>query len=223
MRWEVLRLFSRELESAELQQPNIAILGGNKNDPESFVVESLFGHPSVTYLGIENSPEIIFFDLNLDNIEERKFDLVICSQVIEHIWNQGNFFVNLDKLTKKGAYIWISCPYNNHTHGSPDYFSAGFSANYLVKNLESRYEVLSFKEFGSKRYFVSSLLRDEWMSEDEHRFPMKTNVVKGKSLKYAIYHYLRFDLLWLIVLTMLSPKIRTDRFKTETVLWARKR
>lgn len=222
MRWKVLEYAENAFKNLSLVDANIAIVGGNKNDPEVLLVKKLFVNCQITFLGVEKSPEVNFLDLNEKTMQYKDFDLVICSQVIEHVWHQGNFLWTLERLTKRGGYLWISCPYNNHPHGSPDYFSAGFSVDYLAKNLQTGYEILFFKEFGSKRYFISSLLRNQWLSEEEHKFPMKTRVIKGNSIKYAIYHYLRFELLWLIYLSVLSPRIRTDRFVTESVVLAKK-
>ena len=222
MRWKVLEYAENAFKNLSLVDANIAIVGGNKNDPEVLLVKKLFVNCQITFLGVEKNPDVNFLDLNKKTMQHKEFDLVICSQVIEHIWNQENFFYNCTRLTKRGGYLWISCPYNNYPHGSPDYFSAGYSADYLVNNLQAEYKLLFFKEFGSKRFFVSSILRKQWLSEEEHKFPFKSKVIKGKSIKFAIYHYLRFDLVWLIFLSVLSPRIRTDRFVTETVVLARK-
>jgi len=54
----------------------------------------------VTTFGIENQDE--YLDLNI--INDIKFDkffhLIICTQVIEHIWNQSTFFENIRLISK---------------------------------------------------------------------------------------------------------------------------
>lgn len=105
MRWKVLEYAENAFKNLSLVDANIAIVGGNKNDPEVFLVKKLFVDCQITFLGVEKSPEVNFLNLNEKTMQYKDFDLVICSQVIEHDWHQGNFFWTLERLTKRGGYL----------------------------------------------------------------------------------------------------------------------
>ncbi len=93
MRWKVLEYAENAFKNLSLVDANIAIVGGNKNDPEVLLVKKLFVNCQITFLGVEKNPDVNFLDLNKKTMQHKEFDLVICSQVIEHIWNQENFFI----------------------------------------------------------------------------------------------------------------------------------
>jgi 2-polyprenyl-3-methyl-5-hydroxy-6-metoxy-1,4-benzoquinol methylase len=56
-------------------------------------------------------PTVDFFVIDLPRATvDRQFDLVLCSEVIEHIDDQKNSFLNLAKLVKPGGHLCITCP-----------------------------------------------------------------------------------------------------------------
>ena len=84
---------------------DIAIVGGNRNEIElMFIKES----SSVRVFGIENYD--CYLDLNVGANDLTKFDLIICNQVIEHIWNINSAFLTFKNMMKKDALLWITCP-----------------------------------------------------------------------------------------------------------------
>ncbi len=62
---------------------------------------------------VEINPELIhYLDLTTENtVIQRSYDLLICTEVIEHIFADDRIiFANLDKLTKPNGFLVISVP-----------------------------------------------------------------------------------------------------------------
>jgi SAM-dependent methyltransferase len=148
----------------------VVVVGGSQNDPE--VVE-LRKHIEIEIqcYGIDDDDK--YFDLNEEQQVETQFDLVICSQVLEHIWDLNRGISNLLKLTRSQGFLWIGCPASNRAHGSPNYYSAGYQPE-LISNLVfmRNSEVLKEGRLGSERvYFMTHALR-VWPSEREWNHPI---------------------------------------------------
>jgi SAM-dependent methyltransferase len=117
----------------------------------------------VTFFGIENvelNTAFIELDLNLPSKINLKYDLVICAQVLEHVWNLNIAFENLSKLLNSdNGLLWINCPASNMVHGSPEYFSAGYSLA---------------GSFGSRRLYFFTHALQFWPTKFELEHPILT-------------------------------------------------
>jgi SAM-dependent methyltransferase len=132
----------------------IAVVGGYKNEPEIRILKHFGYSVSVTTFGVEN--EDFYLDLNLNSEAQRRqrFDLVLCSQVLEHVYNHESLFKSIIALTKPNGFIWISCPASNIPHMLDSYYCAGVTAEYLAKNLRRfNIEILNFGQIGSIRLY----------------------------------------------------------------------
>jgi SAM-dependent methyltransferase len=176
MRWIVSEKLRIELSALKEFPHRIAILGGSSNDPEVKIINQLFPESVITYLGIDNygdEPHWRHLDLNFGSTDTADFDLVICCQVLEHIWNLGNAFEAITNITKDKGYIWINCPTSNMAHGSPEYYSAGYSPDFLRLNLEALgFKTISRGSYGSKRYYHAVHYLRHWSTEAEHAHPV---------------------------------------------------
>ena len=76
-----------------------------KNGLNSFAIE--FSPKKVDYLKSKNINVINFSEIKNLNI---KFNLIYINQVLEHLENFDEFFINLDNLSKKNSIIYISVP-----------------------------------------------------------------------------------------------------------------
>ena len=73
-------------------------------------------------------------DGDITNIEIiKKFDLVTCISVIEHIENYESAVESMAKMTKKNGYLLITCPYTENNY-CPDVYKNIDSSQYL-KNI----------------------------------------------------------------------------------------
>ena len=137
---------------------NIAVISGTLSEPELI----FFNNASVDCLCFNekiNPGEYQFWDLNLDWSEiqysnfHKKYDLVLCEQVFEHIPNPENALRNMKFLLKDKAIIHISVPSINGIHTDPYYFTAGYHKrmlSYLSKKVGG-FEIIECESWGSKK------------------------------------------------------------------------
>jgi hypothetical protein len=177
MRFLATETFVQWIEKHKPTINQVAIVGGSTKDPEVTALRSFYPNIKFVVFGLENynhDQQFVQLDLNCDTyIEDDKFDLVLCSQVLEHVWNHKNTFDVLKSLTSSGGLLWVNCPASNIPHGSPEYYSAGFSSGYLAKNLSTLgFHVLLAHDLGSKRYYFMTHTLKLWATSDEHRHPI---------------------------------------------------
>lgn len=78
---------------------------------------------------------------NVDIIEDNKFDLIVCTEVIEHVNNPFSVVKELKRILKIGGVIAVSTPFNFRIHGPlPDNWR--FTIHGL-KVLFGEFEILS--------------------------------------------------------------------------------
>lgn len=218
MRWLVTEKFNKLIAPYVNQVKKVAVVGGSSLEPElKFIVEHL---PSVeiNFLGVESATESEFFtylDLNIEQDNPRmRYDLVLCSQVLEHVWDVKVAIQNLVNLTNDDGYIWIACPASNYAHGSPDFYSAGYQPELICKLLELRGVQVIHKELlGSKRNYFMTHAIQIWPSRYEHQFPLAA----GFSRYFLNQIFGRFFAIFK------SPIVQsTSKYATETFVLARK-
>jgi len=225
MRWEVLKRFQLELARENIDFTSCLVVGGTPQDPEYEFIKSLGGSTQTRFLGIEKTDSNFhYLDLNDFHSQTISGRLVLCSQVLEHVWNHENFFLNLKELTEKNGYLWLNVPMSNFVHGSPEYYSAGFAKEYLVKNLEkNHFEIISSGSIGSRRYYAATHLLGNWLTEKEHENPL-FNYHFQPGTRLGIIKKLIIDLSRRIPLLFLSKKV-TDlpRYATEAFVFAKRK
>lgn len=226
MRFAVTKIFSDWLTTNNPRIGRVALVGGTSRDPEIAFLKAIYPAVEIDTFGIENPFEDLrFFELDLNQkfkLAAEEYDLVLCSQVLEHVWNLGNAFDNLRQLVKPNGYIWINCPASNMAHGSPAYYSAGFSSGFLSNNLEIRnFEVLMKSDLGSKRYYFMTHILRQWVSEQEHSHPIMKYVFQPGSKLGVIRKYIR-EFPGRVVSVSFSKKIENEiTFATEALVLAR--
>jgi hypothetical protein len=183
------------VERENLVLHKVAIIGGSSRDPEALALKEISPSIKFEYFGIENlynDENFTFLDLNQEiEMIDPGFDLVLCSQVLEHLWNVSSAFITLSRLAGKSGYLWINCPASNMAHGSPAYYSAGYSPEYLQKNLEALgHQVIVAECVGSKRnYFFTHILR-HWASERDHHDPIRSFRAQRGTFQGKVRQYL---------------------------------
>jgi SAM-dependent methyltransferase len=197
----------------------IAVVGGSDDEPEIRALKALGLKLEVSIFGIEEN--IQYLDLNnepvLTQTSYGKYDLILCSQVFEHIWNHESAFKILLQLTSKDSYLWLACPASNHPHGSPSYFSAGYTSEYLSLNLNRMgLTIIAAGQIGTPRNYRATHILPTWLSVRGHSFP-PLYAFEGKSahirILYSIkYFFANISFLWI------SPTI-TDEIGCATESW----
>jgi hypothetical protein len=219
MRWEVLKRFQLEIAKENIDLSSCLVVGGTPQDPEYQFIKSLGGTTHTSFLGIEDTG-FNFHYLDLNEVPRQLISgkLVLCSQVLEHVWNHKNFFFNLRELTETNGYLWLNVPMSNFVHGSPDYYSAGFATGYLVKNLEDNgFEIVSSGSIGSRRYYTATHLLGTWLTEKEHVNPLfyyrfQNGTKLGVLRKFLIEWFSRTPLIFLSKTISNEPRYATESF-----------
>lgn len=225
-RIEVLKIFEEWFSSflqAESRCMSIAIVGGDSEEIELEIFKQLnFGH-KFSFLGIGEND--IHFDLNVkkraDSNLKEQFDLVICCQVLEHIWNMENAVSNLSELVKPSGLIWINVPTSNLKHGSPEFYSSGYQPELVEKMFETKNFVKIISgDLGSKRLYKITHKQQFWPSALEHQKPFLRGIHNKRHLfplKFIKYFF------WNLEALTWSPKFRKGTaFSTETYYLGRK-
>ena len=150
MRLEILEIYKVALREIDRPIVSLGLVGGHIKEPELAVTD----YEQVTFYGIQDNEGVHTqdFDLNQFQTISERHDLVLCSQVLEHVYDVKQAIENLAKLVRKGGYLWIACPASNYAHGSPEYFSAGYTPE-LITNLLAPldFEIILAEKYRSKR------------------------------------------------------------------------
>jgi hypothetical protein len=221
MRWKVVEVFTELTKPFVSEIQSIAVVGGSANEPELEIFQNN-KNLVVHFYGIDSnvgSQDFTYLDLNLspnqDNgFSNMKYDLILCSQVLEHIWDIKQGLETLAQLATNNGLIWVACPASNYAHGSPSYFSAGYQPE-LISNLLEKQGIKIFSKgcLGSKRYYFMTHALQIWATRNEHISP----------LTFGFSRYFPSQIFGRFMAIFKSPKITTElKYATETYVLARK-
>ncbi|MCR9127783.1 MAG: class I SAM-dependent methyltransferase [Rhodobacteraceae bacterium] len=68
--------------------------------------------------------------------EDRQFDTVFCSEVLEHVVDPVRAVEKMARLVKPGGRIILTAPFNSLTHFAPYHYCTGFSQYFYRTHLE---------------------------------------------------------------------------------------
>jgi hypothetical protein len=205
---------------------SIAIVGGSSKEPELIEILALYPSAEVTYFGLEKTElntTFVELDLNLPSDVTQKYDLVICAQVLEHTWNLNLAFENLARLLNPySGLLWVNCPASNMAHGSPEYFSAGYSHQMLTSHInQCNLEVVMSDSIGSRRLYFFTHALQYWPSQFELKHPILT-YRPLRSYGRGILHETIKGFLGRVYSALLSSEENSNlQFATESYVLAR--
>lgn len=85
---------------------------------------------------------------NSDIIGENLFDVIICTEVLEHTLNPFNAINEIYRILKPNGFVCISTPFNFRIHGPlPDCWRF---TEYGLRSLLSSFEIISINELPSE-------------------------------------------------------------------------
>ncbi len=213
MRWHIVEIFGNLISQVSESLDSIALVGGHIFEPELEVLK----YKDLTHYGVEFDSRVKteLFDLNISQIVDKNYDLVLCSQVLEHVYDVKQAIENLAKLVRQGGFLWIACPASNYAHGSPEYFSAGYTPELITNLLPlGDFEVIFAEKYGSERMYFYTHTLQRWPTQREYKFP----------LRFKFSRYFFRDFFWRIIALFKSPKFDSElHHATETVVFARKK
>ena len=82
------------------------------------------------------------------------FDVIICTEVLEHVPDPAAAIAECNRLLKSGGIFIITSPFTSMTHFAPYHFCTGFNKYFYEKHL-SGYEMLEIAPQGS--FFTAAL------------------------------------------------------------------
>ena len=95
------RNFGNLISQVSESLDSIALVGGHIFEPELEVLK----YKDLTHYGVEFDLRVKteLFDLNISQIVDKNYDLVLCSQVLEHVYDVKQATENLAKLVRQGG------------------------------------------------------------------------------------------------------------------------
>lgn len=109
-------------------------------------------------------------------VEENHFDVVLCSEVLEHIPNPNDALKELVRVTKNGGVLILTAPFCSLTHMAPYHFCTGFN-KYWYEDALKKYGC-RIKECTRNGDYYS------WIRQEITRLPFVTSKYKGKASLY---------------------------------------
>lgn len=115
----------------------------------------------------------IVSDITSIPVKENEFDVVLCTEVLEHVPDPVAALNEMSRILKKGGIMIITAPFCSLTHFAPYHFCDGFNQyfyNYHLERLD--FEIIEMTPNGN--YF-------EYLAQELRRLPTVTKKYVGKS------------------------------------------
>ena len=85
----------------------------------------------------------------LDIPENRTYDNILCTEVLEHVADPVLAIGKFSNLLKKGGNVILTAPFNSLTHFAPYHFATGFNQYWYRTHLErAGFEIISMETSG---------------------------------------------------------------------------
>lgn len=94
------------------------------------------GDGSGLHTKVWDTQELDFVCDLYDIPEDRQFDSVFCSEVLEHVVDPVRAVEKMARLTKPGGRMILTAPFNSLTHFSPYHYCTGFSRYFYELHLD---------------------------------------------------------------------------------------
>ncbi|GFI15524.1 ubiquinone biosynthesis O-methyltransferase [Lachnospiraceae bacterium] len=107
-------------------------------------------------------------------LEDRSVDVVLCTEVFEHLKDPVLAVREISKILKPGGELILTAPFCSLTHMAPYYFANGFSEFWYKEHLEAcGFEIRELTPDGNYfKYMAQELFRTVEMSEKYCRFSL---------------------------------------------------
>ena len=104
---------------------------------------------------------------------DASFDVILCSEVFEHLPNPVLAIKEFSRLLKKGGQLLITAPFCSLTHFAPYHYSTGFNRYFYETHLANNgFEIRSMECNGNYFEFIAQELRR--IEEVGHKYARKS-------------------------------------------------
>jgi SAM-dependent methyltransferase len=143
--WRVVPALSQALG----RRFTIAVISGSEDEPELKLLRDF--DCATSQLSYERDKR---FDLSRDwDDTYGSFDLVICNQVLEHVFDPLRAMRNIRRIIAPGGFAYVAVPTINKVHSLPEFYSAGYYPFWLERAFEHAGLTVDHVSFwGSRKY-----------------------------------------------------------------------
>ena len=119
---------------------------GSKPYKNNFKVEEYIGIDLDNKITREKKKAEFFYDGKDLPFEKEIFDVVLCTEVIEHVFEPNKFFNEINRVLKKKGILLLTAPFVWDEHEQPKDFArySSFGLEYLLK--KNNFEILKHKK-----------------------------------------------------------------------------
>ena len=197
------------------------VIGGSDLDPEIITIKENF-EIDLLYAGIESDSSLspyFYLDLNSkleDKLFPVSFELIMCNQVFEHIFDVKNGLKTISSLCDERTVVWIDFPTSTFPHGSPHFYTAGIIPEMIEKlALEFDLKTIDSGVIGSKRDHFFGHLLNVWPTPHQQKHPFWSYYGINGSIVRKLLHQFRIIPVK-IVLAITSNKTSKNMFFSTT-------
>lgn len=108
----------------------------------------------------DNSKIDIIGDICDIPVDSASFDIVMCTEVLEHVPDPINALRELNRVLKVGGRLIVTAPFNSLTHFAPYHFFSGFN-QYFYQDwcIKNNYEIIQLVPNGNYFNFLAQEIR----------------------------------------------------------------
>lgn len=115
----------------------------------------------------------VFYDGKNIPFEDGYFDSVLCTEVIEHVFNLDEVLKEINRVTRKDAKLLFTCPFMWNEHEVPYDFAR--YTRFALKSIfeKNGFEIIEFKKSGT---FVTTIAQMMSLYAQESLYPLMKKV-----------------------------------------------
>lgn len=138
-------------------------------------------------------------------VENEYFDVILFTEVLEHLTDPIKVFYELNRVLKEDGILIMTAPFNSLTHYSPFHYSTGFTINFYKHHLKNfGFQILYLEPNGS--YF-------DYLSQELRR--INSTSIQYSNLKLGIVNKIAIKLL----LNFMNKSYKSDTGSSELLCY----
>lgn len=108
----------------------------------------------------DNKSIDIVSDITEIPVSNSSFDIVLCTEVLEHVLNPENAIKEMTRITKKGGKLILTAPFCSLTHFAPYHYSSGFNKFFFNEILKKYgYRIIEISTNGNYFSYMQQEIR----------------------------------------------------------------